>query len=156
MPTISVIIPVYKAEATLSRCINSVLEQNYTDFELILIDDGSPDKSGEICDNFASRDTRVKVVHKNNGGVSEARNEGINRASGQYVSFIDSDDSVSPDFLGKLFAALSDNDSDMSMCSYFSVQKKSEPVPKHHPFADCVLSGIPPSFSELALSSLAV
>lgn len=89
---ISVIVPVYKAEKYIAECINSILSQTYTDFELILIDDGSPDLSGKICDEYASNDERIVVVHKTNGGVSSARNVGISRASGEWIAFVDADD----------------------------------------------------------------
>ena len=92
MCTISVIVPVYNAEAFLHRCIDSILSQTYTDFELLLIDDGSKDKSGEICDEYAQKDTRVRVFHKENGGVSSARNLGLDNAKGEWITFVDSDD----------------------------------------------------------------
>lgn len=88
----SIIIPVYKVELYLRQCINSVLNQSYKDFELILVDDGSPDNCPVICDEYASRDIRVKVIHKSNGGLSDARNAGLDIAKGEYVLFLDSDD----------------------------------------------------------------
>ena len=91
-PKISVIIPVYNAESTLRRCVDSVLAQTFTDFECLLINDGSKDKSGEICDEYAARDSRIRVFHKENGGPSAARNFGLNQAKGQYVIFQDADD----------------------------------------------------------------
>lgn len=94
---ISVIIPVYKVEQYLSRCVESVLNQTYPNLEVILVDDGSPDGSGAICDAFATRDSRVRVIHKQNGGLSDARNAGIDMASGDYFAFVDSDDWVEPD-----------------------------------------------------------
>src|SRR5690554_115364 len=95
---ISVIIPVYNAEEYLDECITSVLNQCYTDFELLLIDDGSTDRSGEICDGFAIKDSRVTVFHKKNGGVSSARNLGLKNASGEWVTFVDSDDFISENY----------------------------------------------------------
>ena len=92
MPKISVIVPVYKAEAYLHRCVNSLLAPTFKDFEVLLVDDGSPDRSGAICDEYASRDSRVRTLHKPNGGVSSARNYGIDNARGEWLSFIDSDD----------------------------------------------------------------
>lgn len=89
---ISIIAPVYNVEKYICRCIDSIIGQTYSDWELILVDDGSPDKSGEICDKYASKDSRIKVFHKNNGGVSTARNKGIAHASGDYITFIDTDD----------------------------------------------------------------
>lgn len=91
-PQISIIIPVYKAEAFLHRCIVSILSQSLKDFELILIDDGSPDSSGIICDKYAKQDLRIKVFHKKNGGVSSARNLGLKHANGTWIMFVDSDD----------------------------------------------------------------
>lgn len=99
---VSIIIPVYNVEKYLAQCIESILAQTYTDFELILINDGSTDKSGEICENYAKKDSRVLVVHKKNGGVSSARNIGIEHATGKWINFIDSDDWISPDYFEKL------------------------------------------------------
>lgn len=100
---ISVIIPIFKAEKFLHRCIDSILAQSYTGFELLLIDDGSPDNSGVICDEYAAKDSRVRVFHKENGGVSSARNLGLDNAVGDYIAFCDADDYVSEDWL-KCFA----------------------------------------------------
>lgn len=96
---ISIIIPVYKTEKYLHRCIDSILTQTYSDWELLLIDDGSPDKSGEICDDYAKNDERIKVIHKKNGGVSSARNAGLDVAKGQWVVFVDSDDWCEENYL---------------------------------------------------------
>ncbi len=101
-PTVSVIVPVYKAEKYLHRCIDSILAQTFGDFELLLIDDGSPDKSGIICDEYAQRDTRIRVCHKPNGGVSSARNLGLDHARGEWIAFVDADDWVDKSFLDVL------------------------------------------------------
>lgn len=98
-PKISVIVPVYKAEKYLHRCVDSILAQTFTDFELILVDDGSPDNSGAICDEYAAKDNRVKVIHKENGGASDARNKGLDVAIGELLCFADSDDIVDNNFL---------------------------------------------------------
>lgn len=98
-PKISVIVPVYKVEKYLCKCIDSILAQTFTDFELLLIDDGSPDKSGEICDEYAEKDFRIRVFHKKNGGVSSARNLGLEKAKGEWISFVDADDWVSENYL---------------------------------------------------------
>ena len=98
-PKISVIIPVYNAEKTLHRCIDSILAQTFSDFEVLLIDDGSKDKSGEICDEYARKDSRIKVCHKENGGVSSARNTGLSKAMGEYVIHCDADDFIEPEML---------------------------------------------------------
>lgn len=101
-PKISVIVPVYNVEKYLRRCIDSILAQTFTGFELLLIDDGSKDKSGEICDEYAKKDSRVRVFHKENGGVSSARNLGLDNALGEWVCFVDADDSVSPFYIEHL------------------------------------------------------
>lgn len=98
-PKISVIVPVYKAEKYLHRCIDSILAQTFTDFELILVNDGSPDNSGAICDEYAQKDNRVRVFHKENGGVSSARNLGLDNAQGEWITFVDSDDYIEDGFL---------------------------------------------------------
>lgn len=99
MSLISVIVPVYNVEKVLKHCIDSILGQTYTDFELVLVDDGSPDNSGRICDEYAKKDNRIKVIHKENGGVSSARNTGIRSANGKYICFVDSDDFLEKDYL---------------------------------------------------------
>ena len=96
---ISIIIPVYKVEAYLPQCLDSILAQTYTNYEVILVDDGSPDDSGAICDEYAEKDERIRVVHQKNSGVSVARNVGIEQANGEWITFIDSDDWVSPNYL---------------------------------------------------------
>lgn len=98
-PKISVIVPVYNVENLLPRCIDSILSQSFTDFELLLIDDGSPDNCGKICDEYAEKDSRVRVFHKPNGGVSSARNLGLDNAQGEWITFIDSDDYIEQGFL---------------------------------------------------------
>lgn len=94
MPIVSIIVPVYNVEKYINRCIDSILAQTFTDWECILVDDGSPDKSGEICDEYSARDSRIRVIHKPNGGVSSARNVGINLATGEWITFVDSDDFI--------------------------------------------------------------
>ena len=101
---ISVVVPVYNVEDVLHFCIDSILNQTYSDFELLLVDDGSTDKSGDICDQYARKDTRIRVFHKENGGVSSARNLGIDNANGEYICFIDSDDYVNSEFLDSLIS----------------------------------------------------
>ena len=111
MSTVSIIVPVYNAEKYLNKCINSLLSQSFSDFELILVNDGSKDNSGHICDKFAETDNRIKVIHKENGGVSSARNRGLDEAQGRYIMFCDSDDFVKKDFCAPLLE-LADNDDD--------------------------------------------
>lgn len=120
-PKISVIVPVYKAEKYLHRCVDSILAQTFTDFEVLLIDDGSPDRSGEICDEYAQKDTRVRVFHKENGGVSSARNLGLDNARGEWISFIDADDYLSQGF----FDIQGNEDADIIQKSYTIVQEEN-------------------------------
>ena len=94
---ISIIVPIYKVEKFLPKCIESIYEQTYLDFELILVDDGSPDKCPKICDKYAEKDQRITVIHQKNSGVSVARNAGLKRAQGQYIGFVDPDDFIAPD-----------------------------------------------------------
>lgn len=113
---ISVIVPIYGVEKYLQRCIDSLLKQTYTDYELILVDDGSPDSCPIICDEYAKRDKRIKVIHKENGGLSDARNTGMQEATGEYIVFVDSDDWVCDDYLEKLLQAISDTEADICEC----------------------------------------
>lgn len=115
---ISVIVPIYKVEQLLSRCIDSIINQTYKNLEILLIDDGSPDRCGIICDEYAKRDNRIKVVHKQNGGLSDARNKGIEMASGAYLSFIDSDDYISPFFIETLYTMCKNNHCDIAQCNF--------------------------------------
>ena len=132
MPEISVIVPVYKAEKYLHRCVDSVLAQTFTDFELILVDDGSPDNSGIICDEYASKDTRVSVIHKENGGVSSARNAGLDVAQGNWIAFVDSDDYVGPEYLKNLY----EPEFDITIAGYISTDlaNQTDNVVIYHPF----------------------
>lgn len=107
---LSIIIPVYQVEKTLDRCVESVITQSFTDFEVILVDDGSPDHSPELCDDWAKKDARIRVIHKENGGLSDARNAGIDVASGDYLTFIDSDDYIEEGTLAGVMGAVADND----------------------------------------------
>lgn len=108
-PILSIIVPVYKVEPYLEKCIKSIIGQDFEDFELILVDDGSPDRCGTICDEYALKDSRIRVIHKENGGLSSARNAGIEVAKGSFLSFIDSDDYVSSDFYEKNIKYLQDH-----------------------------------------------
>lgn len=113
---VSIIVPVFNSSEKLSRCIGSILRQSYWDFELLLIDDGSTDNSVEICQSYVSSDARVQYIYKENGGSATARNLGIQRARGEYIQFIDSDDFVEPDITQNLLDALTEDDSDMAIC----------------------------------------
>lgn len=120
MKKISVIVPVYKVEAYLERCVRSLCRQTYTNLEIILVDDGSPDRSGEMCDQMALEDPRISVVHKRNGGLSDARNAGIERAAGDYIAFLDSDDWYDPSMLKILYELCEKNEAGIAECSYRS------------------------------------
>lgn len=109
-PTISVIVPIYNTEKYLKKCIQSIIDQTYNQLEILLIDDGSTDKSGEICDLFATIDNRVKVIHQDNANVYTARNKGISIASGTYLSFIDADDYINPNFFSNIISQITDED----------------------------------------------
>ena len=115
---ISVIVPVYKVEQYLDRCISSILQQTFEKFEVILVDDGSPDRCPLMCDEWAKRDERVKVIHKKNGGLSSARNAGIDIAKGRYINFVDSDDWMEKDALSYLYELRNRFDADFSMASF--------------------------------------
>lgn len=116
-PKISIIVPVYKVEKYLYKCIDSILAQTLTDFELILIDDGSPDNCGRICDEYSKRDSRVIVIHKENGGLASARNAGLDIAQGDYIGFVDSDDWIESDMYELLYNLCTENDCDISNIS---------------------------------------
>lgn len=120
-PTVTMIVPVYNAERTVGRCIESILNQEYTDFELLLVDDGSTDGSGAICDEYAARDSRIRVFHKENGGVSAARNLALDRASGTYLQFLDSDDWITPDATRSLVRAMESGPCDMVVSDFYRV-----------------------------------
>lgn len=120
MPIISVIVPVYNVEKYIHKCVDSILSQTFTDFELFLVDDGSPDNCGKICDEYAAKDNRIIVIHKENGGLSDARNVAIEKASGEYLTFVDSDDYVSDNHLESLYNALIDNNADIAVANITS------------------------------------
>ena len=117
-PLISVIVPVFNAEKYLDRSIRSICDQTYHNLEIILIDDGSTDRSGSICDECAKNDRRVRVIHKENGGVSSARNAGLDAAAGEYICFVDADDIVLVDYVRYLYLLLTENESDISVCGF--------------------------------------
>ncbi len=116
---ISVIVPVYNVEAYLDRCMHSVLNQTYQNLEILLIDDGSTDGSPALCDAYATRDRRIKVLHKPNGGLSDARNAGLALAQGAYIGYVDSDDWIEPDMYASLHRACVDNHAQLAVCRYF-------------------------------------
>ena len=130
MPKISVIVPVYKVEAYLDRCVRSVIAQTFRDFELILVDDGSPDRCPEMCDEWAEKDSRIKVIHQQNKGLSAARNSGIRAAVGEYITFIDSDDWVSPVMLNSLYSLIKRSGADISVCDLYKTSETVMSAPK--------------------------
>ena len=115
-PLISIIVPVYNVEQYLEKCLESIINQTYKNIEIILVDDGSSDSSGDICDIWKERDKRIKVIHKKNGGLSDARNRGIEEARGEFIQFIDSDDTVENGMTEHLFKLCNENDSQISIC----------------------------------------
>ncbi len=127
MPEISVIVPVYKVEPYLNRCVESILSQSFTDFEIILVDDGSPDNCGAICDEYAAKDERVHVIHQKNGGLSAARNAGIEwvfaNSSSLWLCFIDSDDWVHPQYLEHLYHGVKETGTQISSCDYLKTSQ---------------------------------
>lgn len=120
MPKLSIVVPVYNVEKYLNQCIDSILEQSFADFELIIVDDGSTDCSGSICDKYAQADQRVLVIHTENHGVVTARRTGVNCARGEYAAFVDSDDWLDPDFYGCIFENAGDANADILLCSHIT------------------------------------
>lgn len=118
MIKISIIVPVYNVEKYIGRCLDSLLVQTFADFEVICIDDGSPDGSGKICEEYVKRDSRIKVHHIENGGVSNARNYALSEAAGEWYAFVDADDWVEPDYLETLYEKATENDCDIAACSF--------------------------------------
>lgn len=125
-PLISVIVPIYKVEKYLDRCVESIVNQTYKNLEIILVDDGSPDNCPQICDNWAEKDNRIKVVHKENGGLSDARNTGMPFVTGEIISFIDSDDWIELDMFEKMLDRMREDDSDIVSCGVKWVEENGE------------------------------
>lgn len=117
-PLISVIVPVYKVEQYIHRCLDSILAQTYKNLEIILVDDGSPDRCGEICDEYAAKDSRIQVVHQENGGLSAARNAGLDICTGEYIAFVDSDDYIFPEMYERMLEVLLKNRVDICICQW--------------------------------------
>lgn len=122
-PLISIIVPVYNVEKYLNKCVESIVNQTYKNLEIILVDDGSTDNCPRICDEWAEKDSRIKVIHKQNGGVSSARNAGLDNAAGEYIAFVDSDDYIKNDMYEKLYNALMKYNADVSICNMFSYNR---------------------------------
>lgn len=140
-PQISIIVPVYKAEQFLNKCVDSILSQSQSDFELILVEDGSPDNSGAICDEYARQDSRVRVIHQKNAGVSAARNRGIREASGIYIGFVDADDWVDANMYGQMICTAESFDVDIVMCDALTVYESGATSVDtiQHLSQDCIL-----------------
>lgn len=147
-PKYSVIVPVYKAEGTLRRCVDSLLNQNYADMELILVNDGSPDGSGTICEEYSNRFDCVVYIEKNNGGVSTARNAGLDRARGKYVLFVDSDDTVEPGYFASLDTMCEQKDYDFVMFSFCEVRQGQKRPRVQKPFAAQTSEASVPQFCQ--------
>ncbi len=133
---ISVIVPVYKVEEFLDRCVKSIVEQTYTDLEIILVNDGSPDKCPDMCEAWAKKDKRIKVVHKKNGGLSDARNAGLEVSTGEYIAFVDSDDYVDTNIYMRLHEEMMKQDVDIICCKYVDVNEKGERIDRTVKFFD--------------------
>lgn len=143
MASISVIVPVYRVEAYLHRCVESVLSQTFSDFELILVDDGSPDNCGAICDEFAAKDSRITVIHQANGGLSAARNAGIDwafqQSNSEWMTFIDSDDWVHPQYLELLYCACLEQETDLAVCQHYGTKESFVDFCDHSDYrVDCM------------------
>lgn len=131
-PLISIIIPVYNVEKYLPACLDSVLAQTYRNLEVILVDDGSPDGSGAVCDAYAAKDSRIRVIHQENGGASAARNAGLDLASGSFIGFIDPDDYIEPDMYEILYEQLQSSGADVAQCGYVWEEEGKEDVFFHN------------------------
>lgn len=127
MDLISVIVPVYKVEPYLDKCVQSIADQTYRNLEIILVDDGSPDNCGEMCDTWAAKDSRIRVIHKKNGGLSDARNAGLAAATGKYMGFVDSDDYIAPDMYRLLLERMNADGSDIAACGVEMVYEDETP-----------------------------
>ena len=121
-PAVSIIVPAYNAEKTLGRCLDSVAMQSFRDFEVLIIDDGSKDATGKMADDYSSRDSRFKVIHKKNGGVAAARQDGIDRVCGEYTLFVDSDDYIMPEMLQELYQSAIDQQADLVICDFHLIR----------------------------------
>lgn len=138
---ISVIVPVYKVEKYLDKCVESIVNQTYKNLEIILVDDGSPDNCPQLCDEWAKRDSRIKVIHKQNGGLSEARNFGIDIAEGTYITLVDSDDVIALDMVQYLYDLTKKNDADMAVCQYENIDENGNFLRRKQAFFDIYVCG---------------
>lgn len=142
-PLVSVIVPVYNVERQLDRCVNSIVGQDYDNLEIILVDDGSPDQCPVKCDAWAEQDSRITVIHQKNGGLSAARNAGLDVMAGAYVAFVDSDDYVEPDYISRMLDAAQRHHADMVVCSIKHEDEHAVPSSRNHSIVerDTVISG---------------
>lgn len=141
---ISVIVPVYNVEAYVERCVRSIMAQTYQNLEIILVDDGATDRSGAICDELAKEDNRIIVIHKTNGGLSDARNAGVAMATGAFIGFVDSDDYIVPEMYERMEAAITRQEADIAVCNYNYVNNDGELIADKagiHPIGEEVISG---------------
>jgi glycosyltransferase involved in cell wall biosynthesis len=141
-PLISVIVPVYNVENYLRACVDSIIAQTYDNLEIILVDDGSPDNCPAICDEYAEKDRRIKVIHKENGGVSSARNYGIDASKGLYITFIDSDDTVAKNWIEGLYETINDYDLSIAGITYVNDQNQSSSSPIGKEFVDLIKNSL--------------
>lgn len=137
-PLISVIVPIFKVEPWLERCVRSIMDQTYRNLEIILIDDGSPDRCGEMCDSFAREDDRIKVVHQTNGGLSAARNTGLEISQGEFVGFVDSDDFIHPEMYSRLYADITEHHTCLSFCQPLMWNDSSTTFPSANAKTECL------------------
>ena len=131
-PLLSIIVPVYDVENYLQKCIDSILAQTFTDFELILVEDGSPDNCPALCDAAAAKDARIRVLHQKNGGLSAARNAGLDAARGAWIGFVDSDDYIAPEMYETLYKAVQSTGADLALCDYAEVDEAGVPCQSMH------------------------
>ena len=146
---ISVIVPVYGVEAYLDRCVKSIISQTYTDLEIILIDDGSPDRCGEMCDRWAALDTRINVIHQKSAGQAGARNAGLEICNGDHVCFVDSDDEIDPQMLGILYKAIHDGNYDLAICGHRRFGEAEEVAPFSGSIGEARVLGSPELWQEV-------
>ena len=141
-PLLSIIVPVYKVENYLQKCIDSILAQTFTDFELILVEDGSLDGCPALCDAAAAKDARIRVLHQKNGGLSAARNAGLDVARGEWIGFVDSDDYIAPEMYETLYKAVQSTGADLALCDYAAVDEAGIPcLPPYTGLAQRILTG---------------
>ena len=131
-PKISIVVPIYKVEQYLDKCVNSLVNQTYKEIEILLVDDGSPDRSPKMCDKYAQEDPRIKVIHKVNGGLSDARNFGLKEVVGEYVLFVDSDDYIDVDTCEKFVSIMKDNKPDIVVGNAYRLENNKKYPMKHN------------------------